>query len=76
MYLYPQVNNGVHNWQKLIDAKATYPTVDIWAIVNQNSGPGNSKDPNYVDAINRLKAAGIPTLGELIIVNHGITSFS
>jgi hypothetical protein len=63
LYLYPQVINGVHNWQPLINAHNSHPTVEVWAIVNVFNGPSNPIDPNYVDAIGKLKTAGIRTLG-------------
>jgi len=62
LYSYPQIKNGVHNWQPLIDAYANY-SIPVWAIVNVNSGPGLQLDANYASGINLLKKNGIHTLG-------------
>ncbi|KAJ6638949.1 Spherulin-4 [Pseudolycoriella hygida] len=65
LYLYPEIKNGVHNWQPLIDAYSNY-SIPVWAIVNVHNGPGLQLDANYVHAINLLKANGIHTLGYVL----------
>ena len=59
LYTYP--TDGT--WAALISAAKEYPTVPIVAIINPDSGPGTSKDPNFVTGINDLRAAGITVLG-------------
>lgn len=59
LYIYPVDNNS---WQQLYDAYSAHP-IPTWAIVNVNSGPGTSLDPNYVNAIRQLQSTGIETLG-------------
>jgi len=65
LYLYPQSENGIHNWQPLIDAYKNY-SIPVWAIVNVYNGPGSNLDINYVQAINMLKSNGIHTLGYVL----------
>ena len=74
LYLYPEVVNGVHNWQPLINAYKNH-SIDVWAIVNTNSGPGSQLDSNYMSAINKLKEAGVKTLG-YVRTNYGKQSIS
>ena len=50
-------------WDDLIEIKNDNTAVPIVAVINPDSGPGSSKDPNYVAAIQELKAAGIIVLG-------------
>jgi hypothetical protein len=58
LYSYPG-----SSWNAIIQQKTTYPSVPITVIVNPSSGPGASKDPNYVTWINNLRSAGINVLG-------------
>jgi hypothetical protein len=51
------------SWSALIQAKEAYPNVPVIAIVNPDSGPGSSQDPNFVSGIASLKAAGITVVG-------------
>jgi hypothetical protein len=59
LYAYP--TNGT--WTAVIQAKNAYPTVPFVAVINPNSGPGTSQDPNYVAGIKDLQAAGVVVLG-------------
>lgn len=58
-YFYP-AGSGSDYWQAL-DAAAGQ--VGITAIVNVNSGPGDALDPNYLAAVQSLRAAGGRVLG-------------
>lgn len=58
LYIYPG-----EDWDYLIEIKNNNSAVPIIAVINPNNGPGTSKDPNYVAAIQELKAAGIIVLG-------------
>lgn len=58
-YFYP-AGSGSDYWQAL-DAAAAQ--VGITAIVNVNSGPGDALDPNYLAAVESLRAAGGRVLG-------------
>lgn len=49
--------------QPLISAKQQYPNVPMRVILNPNSGPGSSKNTDYVNAVAQLKQAGISVLG-------------
>ena len=63
MYVYPgDVQRNPH-FKRLIDLKRRYETVPMWVIVNPASGPGESVDPNYTEAIDRLVGAGCVVLG-------------
>jgi len=57
-YFYPSGKGDV-NWSCVIEAS---PTVGI-AIINPNSGPGHSSDPNYINQVNELKKRSIKVLG-------------
>jgi hypothetical protein len=59
LYTYP--TDGT--WTAVINAKQSYPNVPFIAVINPSSGPGPSKDPNYVQGIKNLQAAGITVLG-------------
>jgi hypothetical protein len=58
LYSYPG-----SNWQSLIQAKETYPSVPVIAIINPSSGPGSYQDPNYVTGIEQLESADIAVIG-------------
>ncbi|HKT22672.1 MAG TPA: spherulation-specific family 4 protein, partial [Nitrososphaerales archaeon] len=47
----------------VVQAKQAYPSVPVIAIINPNSGPGASQDPNYVQGIQNLQAAGVIVYG-------------
>jgi len=59
LYTYPTDSS----WASLIKIKQSYPSIPIIAIINPNSGPGNSQDPNYVSGIRQLQGKGIIVLG-------------
>ena len=56
-YFYPTTSN---DWNRM-DAAARQ--VSLTAILNPNSGPGTSADPNYVTATNKLLASGGSVVG-------------
>jgi hypothetical protein len=58
LYTYP---GGT--WDTVVNTKNAHPDVPIVAIVNPASGPGGSKDSNYVTGIAELKAAGVVVIG-------------
>ncbi len=59
LYAYPTDSS----WQQLIQTKSAYPNVPVAAVVNPSNGPGSGPDPNFVQGINNLRAAGILVLG-------------
>lgn len=60
-YFYPDPAAGALDpWQAL---GASAGTVAITAILNPASGPGSSRDPNYVAAIANLRSAGGRVIG-------------
>jgi len=59
LYTYP--TDGT--WSAVAQAKQAYPNVPIVAVVNPDSGPGTSQDPNYVHGIQTLQTAGVKVLG-------------
>ncbi len=71
--MWPGVVNNVHSWQPLINAKHSHSTVDVWAIINPNSGPGDKSLPEYVNGIKLLKNAKINVLG-YVATNYGAKS--
>jgi len=50
-------------WASVISVKEANPGVPIVAVVNPDSGPGASVDPNYVSGISGLRAAGVTVIG-------------
>ena len=56
-YIYPVAGGA---WDQLAAVASTVPLI---AIVNPNSGPGTASDPNYVSAINNVRAAGGGVIG-------------
>jgi len=56
--------------QPLIDTANQYPNVPIWVLLNPATGPGKTIDPNYVNAVTQLRAAGINILG-YVNTNYG-----
>jgi hypothetical protein len=68
-YFYP-VPGGY--WDQL-DSAAGQIRLD--AILNPNSGPGVSPDPNYVQAVNNLRTAGGKVLG-YVYTNYGMRSLA
>jgi Spherulation-specific family 4 len=71
LYTYP--TDG--SWSAVIQAKQSYPTVPIVAIINPDSGPGSSKDPNYATGITNLENAGVVVLG-YVATGYGTSSYS
>src|SRR5205809_454505 len=49
--------------------------VTLLAVINPNSGPGRSEDPNYVQGIKNLQAAGVVVLG-YVSTGYGRLSLS
>ncbi len=49
-------------WTAIVAAKKAHPSVTVRAIINPDSGPGASKDPEYATGIAKLDAAGIIVL--------------
>src|SRR5271155_3622722 len=58
LYGYPS-----SSWTTLAQDQLANPAVPIVAVVNPDSGPGKSQDPNYVSGIQTLKSAGIMVIG-------------
>src|SRR5215471_11793168 len=52
LYSYP--TNPI--WTTLIQAKETQPSVPVIAVINPDSGPGSSYDPNYASGIQSLQS--------------------
>lgn len=58
LYTYPG-----STWTSVAAIQQANPNVPIVAIVNPDSGPGSSKDPNYSAGIEALQTAGVTVLG-------------
>ena len=74
-YFYPGTGGpggSGDGWASMAQAAATVP---ITAILNPNSGPGSSVDPNYVSAATNLEAAGGKVIG-YVYTNYGATSIT
>ncbi|HXQ93322.1 MAG TPA: spherulation-specific family 4 protein [Nitrososphaerales archaeon] len=59
----PLYNYPGQEWNQIVQAKQTYPSVPVIAIVNPSNGPGGSQDPNFVSGIQLLRSAGITVMG-------------
>ena len=59
--LYPYPTDS--SWQQLIQTKLAYPNIPVAAVINPSNGPGSAQDPNFVQGIDNLRAAGILVLG-------------
>jgi len=70
LFIYPTT---VSTWSSIAALPAAYPNVPVIAIINPDSGPGTSQDPNYVAGINSLKASGVVTVG-YVWTNYGAVS--
>jgi hypothetical protein len=57
----------------LINAKRCHSTVDVWAIINPNSGPGDNSLPEFVNGIKLLKNGKINVLG-YVATNYSVKS--
>jgi hypothetical protein len=62
-YLYPQVWISGNAYEQLASIATAHPSVGITAVINPDSGPGTSQDPNFVQGISILKNAGIHVIG-------------
>lgn len=70
LYIYPG-----QAWTNLISDKQANPSIPIIAIINPNSGPGTTIDPNYVTYTGDLQSAGITAVG-YIWTGYGNISIS
>lgn len=59
LYTYPTDSS----WSQVIQAKAADPAVQMIAIINPDSGPGASANPDYQSGIQKLQSVGITVLG-------------
>ncbi len=75
LYTYPCFTATQCTWTSVIQARQAYPSVPLLAVINPNSGPGRSKDPNYVQGIKNLQAAGVVVLG-YVWTGYGRASLS
>jgi hypothetical protein len=66
LYSYP-VGQYQSEWEKLYNLNTSKR---VYVIINPSSGPGNTADANYLDAINKLKAKGFYVIG-YVYTNHG-----
>ncbi|WP_296228918.1 spherulation-specific family 4 protein [Ralstonia sp. UBA689] len=58
-YIYPS-GTGATQWSTLASTAKTVPTT---VILNPNSGPGTTQDPNYVAAVAKVHASGGKVIG-------------
>jgi len=68
LYAYP--SDGT-TWSALAAAAAAHPSVEVVAIVNPDSGPGQAADPAFTDGIAALQAAKIRVVG-YVPTNYGM----
>ena len=75
LYTYPCFTTTQCTWTNVVQARQAYPSVPLLAVINPNSGPGRSIDPNYVQGIKNLQAAGVVVLG-YVWTGYGRVSLS
>src|SRR2546425_10363995 len=75
LYTYPCFTATQCTWTTVIQARQAYPSVPLLAVINPNSGPGRTKDPNYVQGIKNLQDAGVVVLG-YVWTGYGRVSLS
>lgn len=61
------------NIDGLIAAKQHYPSVDIIAILNPDSGPGDAKDDHWTGVVGKLHAAHIRVVGYVDTAYAGVS---
>ena len=66
LYSYP-VGQYQPEWEKLYNLNTSKR---VYVIINPSSGPGDTTDANYLDAINKLKAKGFYAIG-YVYTNRG-----
>jgi hypothetical protein len=71
--LYTDPTDGT--WTTLIQTKNAHPSVDVVAIINPDSGPGNAKSASYATGITNLESAGIVVVG-YVPTGYGTKSYS
>ena len=59
----PLYTNPGGEWDKVIHAKKTHPSVPVLVIINPNNGPTPCPRQDYLKEISNLKSADIITLG-------------
>lgn len=62
LYVYP-AGEGAAAYERVVNTKVAHPSVPMVVALNPGSGPGRSRDENYVLAAGRLQAAGITVIG-------------
>lgn len=67
LYSYPG-----SSWYSLIQTKQLYPSVDMVAVINPNSGPTASPISDYVNGVQVLHNAGIKAIGYVNTADGGI----
>lgn len=75
LYSYPYDFFGSFVWKPVNDTKNNHPQVPLFVVINPNSGPGSSKDPNYAKGIANLTKSGIVVLG-YVYTSYGTRSTS
>jgi len=59
----PLYNYPDSTWTTVAQTARANPNVPIVVIVNPDSGPGSSEDPNFLSGIQSLQAAGVTVIG-------------
>lgn len=62
-YYYPDNGSTTSNLEQIIYTRSQFPELEWFIIMNPDSGPGASIDPNYTQAINICRAYDLKVLG-------------
>lgn len=71
----PLYNYPDSTWTTIAQTAQAYPNVPIIAVINPDSGPGSSEDPNYLEGVQSLQAAGVRVLG-YVATGYATSSYS
>ena len=63
LYINPAREGGWEEWQRVIDAKESHPSVPFVAAMNPANGVGAEKSSSFAEGVSRLQEAGITVIG-------------
>ena len=71
----PLYNYPDSTWTTIAQTAKANPNVPIIAIINPDSGPGSSEDPNYLAGVQNLQSSGVKVLG-YVATGYATSSYS
>jgi len=71
----PLYNYPDSTWTTIAQTAKANPSVPMIAIINPDSGPGSSEDPNYLAGVQNLQSSGVKVLG-YVATGYATSSYS